>query len=424
MNKDIFMNMKSVFMLISLLVSPLVFAIQPVTMSGPIPALSPTYSAGSSHTVIYTITNRVPKCLPITVEGISGSVRRIPVPNDCGAFLPPALGTIPSTCNLGISISPTQAGVGLPVNQILQVNYQGRRPLQALISFIPRQSVIYVSNFGSGNVSQCFVNLETGIISQCSVFSDPSFLGISDLTVSPSGKFVYVTNISNSTISECPVQANGMLSACTVSSDNGAFVGPSGITVNHAGTFFYATNFFDSTIAVCSINSTGRLGPCTQTIPGPLVQPNDIILNSQDTFAYIANNGANTVLRCPVEANGSLGLCTQSDPIFSSPTGITINSEGTKLYVNNAGTNTVSVCSILPGTNFLGSCISSNPGGTFNIAFGKNTLQSGSFLFVANAGGGVNTVSVCSLNSQGGLIACPTTNPNSTFSIPEGVALN
>ena len=414
------MKKKSALILVGLLASPLVFANQPVTMSGPVPALAPSYGAGISRTLVYTITNKVPKSLPITIEGLSGSLTRTPVFNDCGTVLLPAQGTIPSVCNLGISITSTQAEVGSPVNQMLRVNYQGRKPLQADISFLARQPMLYVTNFASNSVSQCLVNLETGVISQCLVFSDPTIYEPISIIVNPSGTQVYVTN-DNGTVSQCPVQANGGLGPCTAS--NALFDSPAG-ALNPAGTLLYIANFDGNTISVCSVNSNnpGGIGNCTSSVPGPLNGPDDIVIDPQNQFAYITNTNANTILRCPIEANGNLGTCTQSNPTFAGPTGITINSAGTTLYINNDGANTVSVCPVLPGAEFLGSCTSSNPDGNFNIAFGKNALYNSTFLFVANGGG--NFVSVCSLDSQGDLISCPASNPDSTFDNPQGVALN
>jgi 6-phosphogluconolactonase (cycloisomerase 2 family) len=419
------MKKKSALILVGLLASSLVFANQPVTMSGPVPALAPSYGAGISRTLVYTITNKVPKSLPITIEGLSGSLTRTPVFNDCGTVLLPAQGTIPSVCNLGISITSTQAEVGSPVNQMLRVNYQGRKPLQADISFLARQPMLYVTNFASNSVSQCLVNLETGVISQCLVFSDPTFNSPSAIVVNPSGTQVYVTNSGNGTISECFVQANGGLSSCT--SGNGVdeiLDSPSGLALNPAGTLLYTADFSTNTVSVCSIDSAGGINNCTTSVPGPLNLPDDIVIDPQNQFAYITNYGANAILRCPIEANGNLGTCTQSNPTFAGPTGITINSAGTTLYINNDGANTVSVCPVLPGAEFLGPCTSSNPDGNFNISFGKNALYNSAFLFVANSGGNVNLVSVCSLNSQGGLMSCPASNPDSTFDTPQGVALN
>jgi DNA-binding beta-propeller fold protein YncE len=408
------MKNKTAFTLISLLASPLAFAVQPVIMTGPSPAIASTFPAGSSQTFVYTITNRVPKRLPITINGLSGTVNRTTVPNDCGNTLPAAQSrTTPSTCNIGISIAPTQGNVGSTTNQTFQVDYKGRRPLTASISFATRAVRIFVGSF-TNIISQCIVNVDTGVISECRNFTDPTFVNPADITVNPARTFAYIANFNGNSISACPIQANGYLGPCT-SFPSPALVGPSGITTNRTGTLLYVTNFSNSTLAICSINSTGGISQCSASAPGPLASPNDITLDPLNQFSYNTNNANNTVLRCQITANGSFGPCNLSSPppTFFSPTGIAVNAAGTKIYINNGGDDTVYVCSILPGVPFLGGCTKSNPNGTFVLVFGKNAVYQNSLLFVANQNA---TVSVCMLNAQGALTTCTAQNPEGAFS--------
>lgn len=107
-------------------------AMVPFTLSDPVPALSSSYTQGSSNTYIYTLTNNVPNLTqPITVYGISNPVSRVTVANDCGNTMPRG----PSTCNIGIQIAPTVVDSGQLINQILSVGYFGRTPLQKTIQF-------------------------------------------------------------------------------------------------------------------------------------------------------------------------------------------------------------------------------------------------------------------------------------------------
>jgi hypothetical protein len=118
--------------LLSLFMAQPVFAIAPVTLSQPSPAIASSYATNSSTTITYTITNNVPNLsFPISVNGISGPVTRTTVSNDCGSALPKG----PSTCQLGISIAPTSANAGNAFNQTLSINYQGRTPLESPVSF-------------------------------------------------------------------------------------------------------------------------------------------------------------------------------------------------------------------------------------------------------------------------------------------------
>jgi DNA-binding beta-propeller fold protein YncE len=413
------MKNKTALTLISLFASPLVYAVQPVIMSGPSPAIATTFPAGSSQTFVYTITNRVPKRLPITINGLSGTVNRTTVPNDCGDTLPAAKDRTPATCNIGISITPTQGNVGSTTNQTFQVDYQGRRPLTASISFSTRSVRLYVTNStGQNYVSQCFLNIDSGVISGCRNFSDPTFISPADIVINPAGTFAYVSNFGNDSISTCPIQANGFLSACTAFTSP-AIDGTSGITINRAGTRIYTSNFVGDTLGICLINSAGRVSQCSSSAPGPINNPVDIVLDPLNQFSYSTNNGLGTVLRCQITASGSFGSCATA--AITDPTGISINAAGTILYVNNAGPNTVSVCPILPGIPFLGACTAQNPSGTFAMFFGKSTIFQNSFLFVVNQA--ASTVSVCRLDAQGNLIACPSSNPDGAFANPQGIAL-
>jgi hypothetical protein len=125
--------------LIALFLLQSAFAEPPVTISAPSPAVPSSYAAGSEHIHLYTITNNVPKSLPITVSGISGPVTRvnlIPGLNVksirvCGDTLLAG----PYTCSLLIRIAPTLSEEGQSFNQNLTVDYQGRSPLISNIAF-------------------------------------------------------------------------------------------------------------------------------------------------------------------------------------------------------------------------------------------------------------------------------------------------
>lgn len=123
--------MNQIVALTGLMLTPLAFANPPVLLSGPTPALASSYDPNSSSTVVYTITNNVPQILGLTVGGISGPVSRTSVANDCGHYLPKG----PSTCNLGITLAPTDSEAGLTVNQTLEIGYGARVPLTTDISF-------------------------------------------------------------------------------------------------------------------------------------------------------------------------------------------------------------------------------------------------------------------------------------------------
>jgi hypothetical protein len=120
-----------VFLLSCFFVSRVAFASgPPVTLAGPTPGVTSSYSVGTTNIIIYTITNNVPQRLPLTVSGISAPLSRINVPQDCGGNLPPS-----TSCQVGIAIAPQPLNVGQAFNQTILFNYQGRTALTSNIRF-------------------------------------------------------------------------------------------------------------------------------------------------------------------------------------------------------------------------------------------------------------------------------------------------
>lgn len=109
-----------------------VYAIAPVTLSGPEPALKESYAV-NSHTIIqFTATNQVPQTsFPLILTGLTPPLSRVTVADDCGDSL--AIG--PSTCKIGIQIDPTAGMENQTISQVLSLNYEGRVALEQPISF-------------------------------------------------------------------------------------------------------------------------------------------------------------------------------------------------------------------------------------------------------------------------------------------------
>lgn len=406
----------------NIFLSPLAFANAPVTLSGPNPAIASSYAAGISNVITYTITNKVPKSLPVNVSGVSGAITRTPVPNDCGNMMPPG----PSTCNIGITIRATTDNIGSLINQTLLVDYAGRLPLSSTISFTTRPAYLYVTNFNTSTVSKCDVNIDTGIINNCTA-SNPggTFNSPSGISFNSAGTIAYVTNSAAATVSTCPLNPDHTLGICTASNPDSSFNAPSSIALNQIDTLAYATNFLNNNVSLCSIDaSAGTLTSCTDSGVGAAFnRPDVLVLNTTDTFAYVTDTPANAVSICPVSSNGTLGSCTtKTDPTIFRPTGMSLNSMNTFAYINNTGVvDTVSVCPVSLTNGTIGTCTSSNPGGAFlNIGFGKNAITN-NFLFVCNAGS--NRVVSCSINANGALGTC-TGYSDATFADPQGIALN
>jgi hypothetical protein len=149
----------------SLLASSLAFAIPPVTLSSPTPAITSQYLVNSKAFLTYTISNYAPKPFTLTITGISPPVRRVQASsNDCGYGIPAGNPTHPSTCNIGISINP-RASDSSSISQTLVVDYQGRTPLESGISFTISQFGILgaLGNCTGGSTGRLFCDNNSGI---------------------------------------------------------------------------------------------------------------------------------------------------------------------------------------------------------------------------------------------------------------------
>lgn len=134
------------------LVSKSLFAIAPVTLSTPSPAIPSNTQVGAKLTFTYKIKNFLPQWLPLSIGGITSPIQRIMVANDCGYGLLAGSPGNPSTCQIGISISPTTVQ---SVNQNLLVDYGGRLPLSSPIvtTVMNSQHYIFVTvNSYNGNL--------------------------------------------------------------------------------------------------------------------------------------------------------------------------------------------------------------------------------------------------------------------------------
>jgi hypothetical protein len=126
--------MKWISALLFLVATQSAFAAEPpVSLIGPVPALPSTVYPGFSQVVTFTITNNVPKVLPLSLSSASGSVQlsRVGVANDCGNQLPRG----PAICNIGIDVAAPYGQSSGAVVDDLNIDYQGRAPLLGDIAF-------------------------------------------------------------------------------------------------------------------------------------------------------------------------------------------------------------------------------------------------------------------------------------------------
>jgi len=133
----------------------------------------------------------------------------------------------------------------------------------------PTSAYLYVANAGDNTVSQFVIDATTGALSGGSPAPTGGIFPFS-VTVDPSGRFVYVAN----TGSAAPPAVAGTISQYSIVPGVGtlmpigtgsvaAGLGVSSVTVDPTGAYAYATNRGESSLSQYAIGVTGALTPMT-----------------------------------------------------------------------------------------------------------------------------------------------------------------
>jgi hypothetical protein len=344
-------------LLACLFCSSTAFATATVSLSAPNPAVLASYASNSSQTVIYTVTNNVPnKSFPFTISGISAPLSRTTVSNDCNQTIPAG----PSTCNIGIAISPTAGEVGLTINQTLQLNYQGRTPLTSQLSFsVIQQFFAYVlPTIFPQIIDQFTIDTTTGLLSSnpATAYSSNTQTYKQLTFASVNGtQYAYVTD-PNIGVYQCTINnTNGSFNTCTALSAPPGWI-PYGIafaTVNNVQ-YAYVTDVGNGNIFQCSLNSNGSFSSCATATPQTFFAPYDIAFATINSiqYAYVTDAGSGgvgnygDVYQCLLNNDGTFSACTIATSLISTPLWIPYSIAFTSLagiqyaYVSDNGTST------------------------------------------------------------------------------------
>jgi 6-phosphogluconolactonase (cycloisomerase 2 family) len=129
----------------------------------------------------------------------------------------------------------------------------------------PTGKYLYVANLGDNTVGQYTINVD-GSLTALAAPAIPSGTKPVGITIDPSGHYVYVANAVDGTISQYAIDpVGGGLAAMTpaaVPAGNGVSgVGVSGVTVDPTGKYLYATIRGAATISQFNIGAGGALAP-------------------------------------------------------------------------------------------------------------------------------------------------------------------
>lgn len=424
--------------LAGVLISPTVLAVDPVILSEPVPPIPQAYLTGTPQTVVYTVTNRVPKHLPITLSGISGPLTRVPVANDCGHTLPVG----PATCKIGIQI--TLDTLGTSVNQLLKINYDGRSPLTSPIAFSIVAPFAYVTPGPNANtIYQFSLDRTDGTFSSDPITTYSSGSKHFDqLTFATVGgvQYAYVLD-QNGFVYQCDInETDGTFSRCTPTPESSPGWGPHGIAFAtvHGVQYAYISSV-NGRVYQCSLNvggdANGSFENCS-ALDFYFRAPYGITFATVDgvQYAYIAeavsfDSSYGNVYRCTLKKDGSFNTCSTTpqecipDWIPYTVTFATV--DGTQYaYVTDNGTNTsnghVYQCT-LTEDGFFDTCTATIGAPTTNwvpdaIAFA--TLNGTQYAYVgAYQGVSAGGMYQCTLNS-GGLFSACNAQPSSPYSPP------
>jgi 6-phosphogluconolactonase len=290
---------------------------------------------------------------------------------------------------------------------------------------------VYVANESSGTISGYKIEPTTGELtpivgSPFPTDTPPSPAAASplSLTVDPRGRFAYSANFA------------GSVSGYTIDSTTGALtlipgsplilVGASFVTVDPRGRFAYVALLPGiapgGTIWGYTIDRiTGALTPISGSpFPGePGGAPAAIAVDPSGRFAYAANDTGSVSGYAINSDTGALTAVPGSPfPAGLLPSCIAVDARGKFLYVGNSEDNNLSGYTIdsetgaltaIPGSPFLNA-----EGSPLSIAVDP----SGTFVYVASAGGSFGRLSGYSINSQTGALTELEIFSNQAFLIP------
>jgi hypothetical protein len=260
-----------------------------------------------------------------------------------------------------------------------------------------------------GNVYQCAVNPETGLLSSCAVTNggvnawSPRKIILRNLG---EGTVAYVADNGGNNVPGfygniylCQIEPyTGDLADCTPTNGGMSSWNPFtiGISTQGENTFAYVSGGNENVYRCLIDSADGTLGDCALSNGGySFWTPSGVSLENfaGGTLAYFADTNGEVsgfgVVACAVNAfNGDLSGCAKAntgtgDEGFSD---VGLLSFGNKTFAYLVDTNSVRVCAVNSSTGALSSCVS-NTGGVIDwqpLSITLTTIGSNSFAYVSD----------------------------------------
>ncbi len=178
-------------------------------------------------------------------------------------------------------------------------------------------SYVYVTNTGSGNISQYTVS--GGGLLPMSPAVIPAGTAPAGIAVDPAGQYAYVTSSSN--LLQFRIGANGVLASTGTAVSTGTNSTPVAVAIakNANGQFLYTANQGTNDVSAFSVSSTGALsqvvcGTTTGNGCGAAIaanfaagtMPANLTADPSGQFVYVADNGSGDVAEYAITASGGL----------------------------------------------------------------------------------------------------------------------
>jgi hypothetical protein len=292
-------------------------------------------------------------------------------------------------------------------------------------AFTPTLNKLYVSNWDGGSISLCYLQEDSGELTQClvSAVSD-TFLNPEALAIS--GNYLFVANIGGG-MSSCLIDATtGELSECndaTTDVEALQIHAPDGIAIND--TTAYISNSgpesFDQGVTTCTVNGRNledcafTQGNASFSIPSDLAFLDDTI--------YITNFESQYTTYCSISSplcdSGTSGTINGTGDLLNEAEGLffnTINSTS-YAYFTNHGNNTVTLCQVESTTSFT-NCADTE--GHFT-GFGNLTILSNPLK--AYIPSGLKTIALCDVNESDGALSHCVDSTQYGFNNPSGLVI-
>ena len=162
---------------------------------------------------------------------------------------------------------------------------------------------VYVTNFGSSNVSAYSLNSGTGALTALAASPFATGAAPVSLAMDPAGKFLFTANSNTNNVSAFTVNGDGSLSPAP-SSPFTAGNSPQYLVTDRTGTHLYVVNVNDNTVEAYNIAGNGALTLLNLYPTG--FGPEGLAVDAANKFLLVANCGGGSLSGFSINGDGTL----------------------------------------------------------------------------------------------------------------------